>query len=199
MEEPPSRSRPLAQRLLSTCQPSPNATDGTIQGDKSLKALGVIVVAMLVIFAVLTVANWSLFTAPATIDLLAVTVEGSLGLVLLGIVLVMAVLFALYALILRTTALVETRHHMKEMETQRHLADSAEASRFTGLREQIERQAAELRSSIEQSRAATLTGLKESEHAIATKLDETANALFAHIGQVDDKLNRIGQGTGTRL
>jgi uncharacterized integral membrane protein len=156
-----------------------------------MKLIGWIALVALVLLALFAAANWSLLTAPATLSFLVFSVEGPLGLILFGATLVLAVLFATYALSLRTTALVETRRHMKALETQRALADSAEASRFTALGAQLEREHASLRATIAEAHAETLRRADALQDALTRSCGETGNALFANIGQIDDKLDRL--------
>jgi hypothetical protein len=144
-------------------------------------------------------ANWSLLTAPATLNFIVFTVQGPLGLILIGVTVAFAGLFAIYALSLRTSALVETRRHLRELEAQRELADKAEASRFTALGVQLEREAERLRALVDATRAEMKQRADDLEASLKTAFTETANALFANIGQIDDRLNRIApRGDGER-
>ena len=165
-----------------------------------MKALGWIILVALVLLALFAVANWSLLMAPATLDFLAFTVQGPLGLILLGATLGFAALFAIYALSLRTSGLVETRRHTRELQIQRDLADKAEASRFTALGNTVDQEFARVRALIEESRAEARQHALSIEASLKNALSETANELFAHIGEVDEKLNRLAPGTaaGTR-
>ena len=128
-----------------------------------LLAIGVV---LLFVFAI---ANWSLLTAPATLSFLLFSFEGPLGVILLGAMLVLVTLAAVYVLSLRTAMLMEMRRHTKELEAQRKLADSAEASRFTELSARIDALEAKL----------------------LQALGETSNSMSAYIGEVDDKLDRL--------
>jgi uncharacterized integral membrane protein len=150
--------------------------------------IALLALALLTLFAA---ANWSLVTAPASLDFLAFTVQGPLGLILLSATLLIAALFAIYALSLRTSSLVESKRHAKALELQRELADKAEASRFTALGTELRQECAELRNAIAQTRADTMHRVDTLEASLKQSLGETANALFANIGQVDDKLNRL--------
>jgi uncharacterized integral membrane protein len=159
-----------------------------------MKVLTWIILITLALLAVFTVANWSLFTAPATLDFVAFSLQGPLGLILLGVMFVVVALFTIYALSLRTTALVEQRRHTKALEVQRELADRAEASRFTALGSQLEQECARLRTLVEASRAETLARCAALEQSLLRSMDETSNAVFANIGQLDDKLDRVTRG-----
>ena len=163
-----------------------------------MKVFGWITIVALVLLAVFTIANWSLFTAPATLDFLVLSVQGPLGLVLLGVTLAFVALFAIYALSLRTTALVEQRRHMKALEAQRALAEKAEASRLAALADQLTDECARLRGLVEESRGQAFARADALEKSLVQSMNDTANALFANIGQIDDKLERLaltGRGT----
>lgn len=152
-----------------------------------MKFLGAIILAALFLLAVFTLANWAVLTASTTLSFIAFDIQGPLGVVLLGVTLALVGLLALYALSIRTAMLMESRHHNQEMQAQRKLAESAEASRLNDLRVLMEREFVQTRGMIEQSGE----HMEKLEQAIRKSFDETANGLAAHIGEFDDKLDRI--------
>ena len=156
-----------------------------------MKMLGWIIMLALVLLALFAAANWPLLTETATLNFLVFTVQGPLGVILLGATVAFIALLAVYVLSLRTSALVETRRHTQALETQRELADTAEASRFTALGAQLEQEFATLRVTIAESRAEAQQRADALDEAIRHSLNETANELSANIGQVDDKLDRV--------
>jgi hypothetical protein len=164
-----------------------------------MKVLAWVTLIALVLLGFFAIANWSLLVEPAPLNFLLFTVQGSLGLILLVATLAFVALFAVYAVSIRTTALVETRRHLKELEAQRDLADKAEASRFTALSNQLEQESTRLRAAIEATRAEVLNRADALEDAVAKSLNEATNSLAAHVGQVDDKLNRMSTDSGSRL
>ncbi len=144
-----------------------------------MKPIGyVIALALLALFA-LAASNWSAFAAPVALSLLFVDFEAPLGLLLLGATAGIALLFFVYAASLRMSMLFESRRLVRDLEEQRRLADEAEASRFT-----------ELRAALEQNLAAQLERSEALEAALRTALEVATNTLSAHVGQVDDKLER---------
>ena len=148
--------------------------------------LGVVILVALVLLAVFTLANWSVLTATTTLSFIVFSLEGPLGVILLGAMLVLVALVVLYALALRTNMLMEARRHAQALQAQRKLAESAEASRLAELRADVAREFAALRSQV-----AGLDGQMD-RHVEATKqsLDEAANSLAAMVGEVDDKIDR---------
>lgn len=159
-----------------------------------LLAIGLL---LLVMFAI---ANWTLLAAPASLNFLLFDVQGPLGIVLLGATLVLIALCAVYVLWLRTATLVELRQQRKELETQRTLADNAEASRFTELRAHVDAEAERQRVLMENVRAATLARADALESTLLDALRETSNSLAAYVGEVDEKLDRLSPtGPGSSI
>jgi uncharacterized integral membrane protein len=148
----------------------------------------------LVLLAFFALANWSILAATTTLSFVAFKVEGPLGLTLLGFILVMAALFTVHALAVRTAMLMESRRFNQELQTQRNLAESAESSRLMELRAEIESEFANMRNLI-----ADLSGrLDGVGPTVRTALDESGNSLAAQIGEMDDKLERVLARTGQR-
>ena len=136
-----------------------------------MRILGIVILVALALLALFAAANWSALMAPTALSFVAFTVEGPLGLVLLGFAVGFALLLLGYAAAQRTSMLMESRRFAQELKAQRDLAERAEASRLAELRQQVEREFAQVRTAIE----------------------ESANGLAAAIGQIDEKLPRERQ------
>lgn len=158
--------------------------------------LGWISLLVLILLALFAVANWTVLTAPASLNFLAFTVEGPLGLILLGVALALVALFAIYALSLRSSALFESRRHTKELEAQRKLAYDAETSRYIALGTHIDEQFAHVRSALDATREELLRRVDALEKSVAQSLSDTTNSLSACVGEVDDKLDRLAPQSG---
>jgi uncharacterized integral membrane protein len=154
--------------------------------------LGAVILAALFLLAAFTLANWSVLSASSTLSFIAFDVEAPLGVILLGAMLVILALFVLYALALRTRMLMESRRHNQELQAQRTLAETAEASRLSELRAQMEREFAQLRAAIGQ-----MEGLMDRhEQSMKQALDEATNGLAALVAEMDDKIDRtLARGT----
>lgn len=152
-----------------------------------MNVLGVIILVALFLLAVFTLANWSVLTTPTALSFVAFELEGPLGVILIGVTLVLVALFVLYALTLRTNMLMESRRHNQALEAQRKLADSAEASRLSELRAQIEREFAQLRGVMGE----VDVRIDKVEQSMKQSLDEAANGLAALVGEMDDKIDRV--------
>lgn len=152
-----------------------------------MNVLGVIILVALFLLAVFTLANWSVLTVPTALSFVAFEFQGPLGVILIGVTLVLVALFVLYALTLRTQMLMESRRHNQALEAQRKLADSAEASRLSELRAQIEREFAQLRGVMGE----VDVRIDKVEQSMKQSLDEAANGLAALVGEMDDKIDRV--------
>lgn len=146
-----------------------------------------LVVAILLIagFAAL---NWTEIIRSSPLSFGPFVMDAPLGAILLGLLALAVVLFALSAATMRTQTLLESRHHMKEMEAQRTLADRAEASRFTDLRQHFDTQLRELRerdsiaiTELERSRL-------ENQREIRTQLEQINRTVAARLNELEHRL-----------
>ena len=135
-----------------------------------IRALGFFLVLVLVgLFALL---NWEVFAALTPLYLGVTTVQAPLGLIMLGLVAFLCVLFTVWVVGMQASSLTEARRQTRELQAQRDLADKAEASRFTELRTEL---------------VARLDRL-QSESRIA--IEQNANSVAAQVGELEDRLVR---------
>ena len=131
-----------------------------------MRVISSIIVLLLIVLAVFTAVNWSVLVMTTPLSFVVFSVEGPLGVILLCVSLGLVLLVVSYALLLRTSWLVESRRLNRQLQEQRELAQQAETSRFVELKEQIEREFKELRRTCE----------------------ENSNGISAHLGYLEDKL-----------
>ncbi|NDP39233.1 MAG: LapA family protein [Rhodoferax sp.] len=146
-----------------------------------------LVLSVIIGFAAL---NWATFLAPTTLSLGLADVQAPLGLVMLGLLVFVTGMFLVFVLYLQTTVLFDTRQHAKELQTNRNLADQAEASRFTELRSFLE---LELKKQLDQdghSRAAVLTRIDQMEGTLRLVVEQSGNSLAASLGELEDRLDK---------
>ena len=124
--------------------------------------LRALILFLVLVFVVLFAAiNWAVFTALTPISLGFTTVQAPLGLIMLGLVAFLSVLFTVWVILLQANSLRDARRQTKELQAQRDLADRAEASRIAELRNDL---------------------LK--------RLDENTNSIAAHVAQLEDRIER---------
>jgi hypothetical protein len=151
---------------------------------------------LIAIVGMFAAVNWSTFTAITPLWLVFTTVQAPLGVIMLGVSAVAIVLALAFAAHLKTAMLVETRQHAREMQNQRKLADTAEASRLTTLQQALE---LGLRSQSEQLATVStdlIARMAQTELAVQHQVEQSGNTLAAYIGELEDRLekrdNRLG-------
>ena len=127
---------------------------------------------VLVLVGLFALINWATFSALTSLSLGFTTVQAPLGLIMLGLIVFLCVLFTVWVISLQAGSLMEARRQTRELQAQRDLADKAEASRFTELRIEL---------------MARLDRL-QSDSRIA--IEQNGNAVAAQLGQLEDRLER---------
>lgn len=148
------------------------------------------VILVLLLTGAFALINWTTFSTPTTLNLGVAMVSAPLGLVMLGIVALVAVMYIASVVYVQSVALLEARRLNRDLQAQRELADRAEASRLADLRTSLDTEVQRLHASQQELRAAMMTRLDQMEQRSRTVLEETANSLSAYIGQMEDRLER---------
>lgn len=148
-----------------------------------------LVLSTIAAFAVL---NWSVFITPTDLNLLVTSVHAPLGLVMLGLLGFLFALFLAYVVYLQTTVLIDSRAHAKELAANRRLADVAEASRFTELREYLDGELKRLGQGNQQSREEVLERVSALERSVQLAIEQSGNSLAASLGEMDERMRGLG-------
>ena len=148
----------------------------------------ILIVLALGALALFTAVNWSAFVTPTTLSVIFATVEAPLGLVLLGMVVLLAALFLIYVVYLQSSVLFENRRHARELHDQRELAEHAEISRIHDLRSFLETQLQNLGKQTEQSKAELSARLDQLERELRQSIEQCQNSLAASMAEIDDRL-----------
>ena len=132
------------------------------------------------------------FTRPSVLSLGFTTIRVPLGLVMLVLLAAALVVFLASTLYMQSKNVLEARTHTRELNTQRELADKAEASRFTELRAYLEEQAL----AAQRREAALGTVLADrfvqQQQALLARIEQSDNSIAAYMGQLEDLLARRG-------
>ena len=134
--------------------------------------------------------NFAQILQPTALSFGFTEVQAPLGLVLLGMLALVLVVFLAALVYQQTTHMMEVRRVTREASEQRTLADKAEASRFTELRTFLQ---AEM-----QATAAREIDLAEKLHlkvdrlqaAMTEVIEQNGNGLSASLGELEDRLER---------
>lgn len=150
----------------------------------------ILLIALILLIAGFVALNLEAILQPTTLHFGVTDLQAPVGLVLLGILVAVFVIFLLALVYFQTTHLMEVRRVTREANEQRNLADRAEASRFTELREFLK---AEFQSqaSRDADTAERLTLKMEAiQGTLSTTIEETGNGINAHLGELEDRLDR---------
>src|SRR5690606_4470018 len=134
--------------------------------------------------------NWSVLNAPTTLSLAFAEVQAPLGVVTLGFIVAVTVLFLAYIVYLQMSGLLETRRHGKELHVQRHLAGQAEASRLTELRSHLDAEFARQAARQSELDAALRSRLDALEQQLKTVVEQQADSVSAAVGELADRIER---------
>lgn len=144
-----------------------------------LRTIAAILVCLLV--AMFVAINWSAFITPTTLSVVFASIEAPLGILMLGLLVLFALATAAYMAVWQSRTLLDLRRHTKALNEQRALADQAEASRFTELRNLVQ---AETQRLVDQ--------MATNQAAIGKEVREQSNSIAAALAEVDDRLRRFG-------
>jgi uncharacterized integral membrane protein len=144
--------------------------------------------------AIFAALNWGEFTAPTTLRFGFTTVEAPLGLIMLGIIVVLTFLFLVFVTYLQTSVLIEARRQARELQAQRDLADQAENSRYSRLREYLESEFQKMRYRNELAETGVTARVDQMERDLRAAIEQAGNTLAAYIGEIDDRLQRERPG-----
>lgn len=155
------------------------------------------VLLLLLLAGLFALLNWPAFAATTTLSLGFTTVQASPALVMLVLVALLGMAYVASVVYLQGAALLESRRLGKELQTQRELADKAEASRFTELREFMTSELQRVVQASAESRASLLQRMEQLEQRQQLALEETGNSLSAYIGELEDRLEHHVPPQGT--
>ena len=153
----------------------------------------IFILSVLVIFAAI---NWSAIVEPTSISLIFTTVQAPLGLILLTITALLAVFFLTFVVYMQSSILMERQRLSRDLETQRQLANQAEASRFSELRAYLETELQQLSTSNQDMQNHVETRLTTLEQTLNTTIEQTGNTLSAYIGELEDRLENNSGKSG---
>ncbi len=150
---------------------------------------------LFLILAILAVAafaalNVDEFTRTSVLNLGFTTTQMPLGLVMLLLLVVTLMIFLAHTLYMQSTNLLETRKYARQLSAQRELADRAEASRFTELRNYLDIQTAATLNREAANAAVLAERLNRTQAALLLRIEQSDGATAAYMGQLEDRVER---------
>lgn len=151
---------------------------------------------LVVLFAYL---NGSEFTRATPLNLGWTTITAPLGLVLLGVLALSAIVFLASSAVTHSRHVRHEREQARALESQRELAERAEASRFIDLRKTLETHLQETRQHDKTSAAELEQAQTRSQRELRGLLEQMHRAMAMHLGEMEARLEaRIDALTSLR-
>ena len=168
-----------------------------------MRARLIVLLAAILLVAGFAALNWSEFLRSTPLSFGIFVMSAPLGLILLGILTLALVAFLVTSAHMQTVNLLDSRQQAKSLQAQRDLADKAEASRFTELRQHFDAQmreihqrdgtaGAELEKAVAQGQRELRTQLELMNKALATRLADIEGRLE---GRAEQRARATGAGT----
>jgi len=154
-----------------------------------MRARLILVLVLAVLAAGFAAMNWTEFNRSVPLNFGWQVADAPLGMVMLA-----ALGVALLALLLSSAAwhsrrLVESSRHARALQAQRELADNAEASRFTELRQHLDAQLRENR----QREAIAITEFEkavvQSQRDLCNQLEQINRVLASRLGEIESRID----------
>jgi uncharacterized integral membrane protein len=155
-----------------------------------MKIRTLILVIFILLVAALVALNAEEILRPATLNLGLTQIQAPVGLVLLGVMTLMMVAFLLTLVVNQTAHLMEVRRITKEVAEQRNLADKAEASRLTDLREYLHTQFLAIGARDQETLEKLQQKMGDLQTRITEAVEQTGNGLGASLGELEDRVEQ---------
>ncbi|TFZ00907.1 hypothetical protein EZ313_20970 [Ramlibacter henchirensis] len=161
-----------------------------------MRARMIILVLVILAVAGFAAQNWPEINRTSTLNFGVVQADAPMGLILLTLLGLTLLVFLATAATMRSRNLVESRQYAKDIHVQRELAEKAEVSRFTDLRQMLdshlrdEKQResvahSELERSMAQHQRELRNQLEQMYHLLTSRLSELERRLDSRPGRVE--------------
>jgi uncharacterized integral membrane protein len=193
--KPLARGEPTLRKRI-VPQPKPRATVNIEHflvnafKEQLMRVRTILLIIAILALAGFTALNIDEFTRSSAISLGYTTIQVPLGLVMLALLVVAVVVFLASGIYMQSNYLLETRKHTRELSAQRELADKAEASRFTELRNYLDAQTA-VTTTREAAQATVLSErLSTMQAALLLRIEQMDAATAAYMGQLESRFDQ---------
>lgn len=157
---------------------------------------------ILLVLAILAIAgfaaqNWAEFSRPVPLTFGVVERTAPLGVILLALLALVTLAFVATIAAMHTRSLTETRQHSRALHAQRELAEKAEASRFTDLRQVLDSHLREVRQRDSIQHSEMERTMSQQYKELRAHLEQVAHALTARMSEMEERLDqRRAQAAG---
>lgn len=142
-----------------------------------------------VLVAGLAALNWGEVTRTSRLNFGLILTDAPLAGILLAILAVTLVVFLVSSAIQESRNLIAWNRHAKELQAQRDLADKAEASRFTDLRQHIDSTLRESRQRDSLAGGEFEKSMLQSHRELRAQLDAMNRTLLARLAELESRVD----------
>lgn len=142
-----------------------------------------------VVVAGLAALNWGEVTRTSRLNFGLILTDAPLAGILLAILAVTLVVFLVSSAIQESRNLIAWNRHSKELQAQRDLADKAEASRFTDLRQHIDSTLRESRQRDALAGGDFEKSMLQSHRDLRAQLDAMNRTLLARLAELESRVD----------
>ena len=140
--------------------------------------------------------NWPEVMRTSRLNFGLLFTEASLGGILLGALALTLLVFLVSSAIQESRSLIAWNRHSRALEAQRDLADRAEASRFTDLRQHIDTTLRETRQREAVATSEFEKSMMQSQREMRAQLEQMNRMLSARLSDVDSRTENRLRGEG---
>jgi hypothetical protein len=131
--------------------------------------------------------NWPEVTRTTHLNFGIAAADAPLGAILLGAFLLTLAVFLVSSVIMESRNLIVWNRHSRELQAQRDLAERAEASRFTDLRQHIDTTLRDARQRDTIASREFEKSMLQSHRELRTHLENMSRALMARLGEIESR------------
>jgi uncharacterized integral membrane protein len=155
-----------------------------------MRLFGLLLLLTFTATAALAYHNWPIFITPNELSLGFTTIQAPIGLVLLGTLIFITVLFLMNMVYMQSTSILETRRYSRELEANKELVNNTEKSRFTELKNSFETELSKQSVLNDEIKAELFARYDQVDGNFRTMIEQMENTLDAYIGELEDRLER---------
>ena len=146
---------------------------------------------LFVLCSVFLIVNWEGVMAEVNVNLLWTEIQAPLGLILLLGPGLLILLCLIYGFVQQAALSMDLRRVNKQLQQARDLAQKAELSRFTELKNELQKQITELQNQSAARHSSLMAAVNGVQAAVDESAQETVNSLSASVGEVEDRLSQL--------
>jgi DNA anti-recombination protein RmuC len=146
-----------------------------------------IVIAALVVAAIAAL-NWPEFTRAEPLSFGVATARVPVGLLMLVLIGIVLAVFLVSSAIQESRYLLDHRRHSRALQAQRELAEKAETSRFTDLRQHFDSHLREVRQRDQVVATEFEKRLMHSHNELRAHLDRMHHAILARLAEIETRM-----------